>query len=375
MKLSRLPLVLLLASSACAKDRDSDDGITPTDSGVNNQDTGVADTGPNLGFDVREVANDIAVAQCAYLTRCAPEFYDANAIDEATCVTDTTDQLASNFEDLGDIIAAGRMAYSASQKDACVAALGSADCILALPDGNPCDLVISGTQQVNDPCFAHVECQQNLYCNRAQGAGSCGACAASPAKGATCDPFTPCVDNSRCLDVGQSAPMYVCIPIDAPLGSECLTIATGLCMGNLSCVGDQTNGYSCENPSGSGATCTTTDFSQPDCNINQGFICDGAMCADASWSDLNGTCNATTLCREGFCSTGSCMPLPGAGQSCMESRACGEDAFCDGTNCRPLIAEGQACNSSNECSGTLACIGAGVNRPGTCGTLEWMLCE
>jgi hypothetical protein len=369
-----LPLLSLVLMTACSKGRETDDGVTLKDTGVT-PDSGVADTGTNLGFNAQEVANDIAVAQCAYLTRCAPEFYDANNTDEPGCVAQTTEDLVANFEDLAEPLAAGRMVYSATQKDACVSAFGSADCILALPDGNPCDLVISGAQAANEPCFFGAECMPNLYCNRAQGIGSCGACAAAPAKGATCDPFTPCVDNARCIDIGQSAPMYTCIPIDAPLGSECLTIQTGFCQGLLSCVGDQTNGFTCQNPSGSGATCTTTDFSQPDCNVNQGFICDGAMCADANWTDLNGTCNATTLCREGFCSGGSCMPLPGAGMSCMESRACGEDAFCDGSNCRPLVADGQTCNSSAECTGTLVCLGAGVNRPGSCGELTWMLCE
>src|SRR5688572_1830864 len=251
MKLSRLPLLVLLLCS-CAKDRGDDDGVLPpADSGVN--DTGAADTGVNLGFNAREVAAEIAAAQCAYFTRCIPEYYDANAIDEAQCRTDTTDSIASAYEDLAPVISAGRIMYNEIQKTACVSELASADCITGLSDGNPCDLILAGTQQANQPCFFTAECGQNLYCNRAQGAGSCGACAQAPAKGANCDPFTPCVDNARCLDVGQAAPMYVCIPIDAPEGGQCLTVQTGLCQGALSCVGDQTNGFMCQAPGGSGA--------------------------------------------------------------------------------------------------------------------------
>src|SRR5688572_7712610 len=118
MKLSRLPLLLLLVSPACAKDRDDDDGITPQDSGVN--DTGANDTGVNLGFDAREVAGDIATAQCQFLTRCVPEYYDANAFDEAACITETTDGLAEAFNEYGPLIQAGRVMYSATAKDGCV---------------------------------------------------------------------------------------------------------------------------------------------------------------------------------------------------------------------------------------------------------------
>jgi hypothetical protein len=377
MKLSRLPFLFLFLSSACAKDRDNDGGSNlPKDSGV--EDMGVADTGVDLGFEARAVATDIATAQCQFFSRCVPEYYDANAIDQATCVTDTTDALVESFEDLAPLFQAGRVVYNESQKNGCVSALGSADCILDLPDGNPCDQIFTGTQQANDPCFFGAECGQNLYCNRAQGAGTCGACAQAPAKGADCDPFTPCVDGARCLDIGQAAPDYVCIPIDAQQGGQCLTIETGLCQGRLSCVGDQTNGFTCQPPGGSGAQCDNdpNSFALAECNLSAGFGCDGAMCADASWSDLSGSCNDTTqLCREGYCSAGSCTGFPGAGQSCQQSGACGEDAFCDGTNCRPLIADGQACNFSYECAGLSACLGAGVNRPGTCGLLEWELCN
>lgn len=77
-----LPLLSLVLMTACSKGRESDDGVTLKDTGVT-PDSGVApDSGTNLGFNAREVAGEIAVAQCAYLTRCAPEYYDANATDE-----------------------------------------------------------------------------------------------------------------------------------------------------------------------------------------------------------------------------------------------------------------------------------------------------
>jgi hypothetical protein len=96
----------------------------------------------------------------------------------------------------------------------------------------------------------------------------------------------------------------------------------------------------------------------------------------ASWVDLGGMCGDTTLCRDGFCETATamCAPLPGAGQSCAMTNACGDDAFCDGMNCLPLVASGQPCNDSGECTGELVCLGAGVGRRGSCGVLDWQKC-
>ena len=128
---------------------------------------------------------------------------------------------------------------------------------------------------------------------------------------------------------------------------------------------------------GSGAQCDNDPqtFALAECNVFAGFACDGATCATLNWSDLNGTCNDTTACRDGYCNAGTCAPLPTTGMSCAMTGACGEDAFCDGTNCRPLIIDGQQCNRSAECAGESLCLMAGVNRPGTCGTLEWQLCQ
>jgi hypothetical protein len=143
----------------------------------------------------------------------------------------------------------------------------------------------------------------------------------------------------------------------------------------LNCIGDQTG--MCAPPGGAGAQCDNDPqtFTLAECTLEAGFACDGAMCTTANWSDLNGTCNDTTFCREGWCSAGSCAALPGAGQSCQMVGACNQDAFCDGTNCRPLVIDGQPCNSSAECGLESFCLMAGVNRPGTCGALEWQLCQ
>jgi hypothetical protein len=371
MKLSRLPLLLLLAA-ACSDERGDDGTMIPKgDAGTG--DTGTPDSGVNLGFEVQAVAGELAAAECGYLSRCVPEYYDATQTDQAACVAETTDAIVAAYESLAPLIDAGRMRFDEAQKDACLQAIQNADCIEGLSAGSPCDRYLVGTQEMNEPCFLADECAPNLYCNRAQGLGTCGACAQTPMSGAACDAFTPCSEGTECLQVQQG--MFRCIGTTALDGEQCGTVETGLCQGSLNCVGDQT--AMCVPPGESGDQCDNDPqtFALPECSIETGYACDGAMCTTLNWSDLNGTCNATTFCREGYCNNGTCTALPAAGESCQQVGACGQDAFCDGTNCRPLIADGQACNFSAECSGELFCLGAGVNRPGSCGLLEWQLCQ
>ena len=377
MKLSRLPLLFLLGSAACANDRDNDDSVQPKDSGV--EDTGMTDTGVELGFNTREVAAELSAAQCQFITRCAPEYYEAFGTTEAECITESTDSLVEVYEqDLAPLIQAGRLTYNAADKDACVQKLGTADCVLersglGLIEGTACDRYLIGTQAANEPCFSAAECGADLYCNRAQGLGTCGACAPAAPSGSTCDPFTPCETFAGCAQVGQG--QFQCVPTNAQQGATCLTLETGFCQGSLECIGDQAG--TCAPPGGSGAQCDNDPmtFALAECNLFAGFACDGATCSTANWSDLNGICNDTTFCREGYCNGGTCAPLPTTGMSCQAVGACGEDSFCDGTNCVPLKAQGAACNSAAECIGELVCLGAGVNRPGMCGALEWQLCQ
>lgn len=380
MSRSRLPLplacALAIALSACSGDtRGPGGGGTKqkADAGMEMTDTGVQDE----GIDEQAISAELAQAQCAYLTRCVPEYYDSANTDEPGCVQELTEAFAESFADIDTLMSADRMTYDEAQKDLCIQAYQTADCLLGIPDDSACNRVFVGTQQENAPCFFHGECGDGLYCNRAQGAGSCGTCATMPDRGETCDPFTPCQANTRCVDIGQQGPMYMCIPIDAQQGSACLTVQDGFCEGNLSCVGDQMTGFTCQPPSSAGAQCDNETLEHPECNLNEGYVCDGAMCGNAAWSDLSGTCGGTTLCREGYCDPASstCSPLPSVGQSCADIGACGADAFCDGQNCRPLVADGQTCNASGECTGDLICLGAGVGRPGTCGSLTWQKCE
>ncbi len=372
--MKRLPLLLpLLLATACSKS--SDDGAVLKDAGTT--DTGVApDSGVDLGFDSQAVATSLASAQCAFFTRCVPEYYDANATDETACVSNAVENLMAAYQDYAPLIQAGRVVYNADMKDACVQTLQTTDCVLGLADGSPCDRVFTGTQQANQPCFFANECAPNLYCARAQGLGTCGACAVSPGSGQACDAFTPCGENTGCVNVAQAPNQDLrCVPTNAQENDPCFTLETGLCQGDLSCTGDNTNGYLCKRPNGPGATCDNQTFALPDCDVSRGYVCDGTMCTDLDWSDLNGTCGETTACREGSCAGTTCAPLPGAGESCMDTGACGDDAFCDGSNCLPLIAQGQACDYSYECTGTLLCLGAGVSRPGSCGPLDWQLCQ
>ena len=46
-------------------------------------DTGTPDSGVNLGFEVQAVAGELAAAECGYLSRCVPEYYDVTQTDQA----------------------------------------------------------------------------------------------------------------------------------------------------------------------------------------------------------------------------------------------------------------------------------------------------
>jgi hypothetical protein len=83
--------------------------------------------------------------------------------------------------------------------------------------------------------------------------------------------------------------------------------------------------------------------------------------------DDGGACGADVECKSRFCAgrgegeLGSCAALPGAGDTCPESR-CAEGLYCDslGPSCVAQRADGESCAAEDECL-------SGACPQGTCG--------
>ena len=175
-----------------------------------------------------------------------------------------------------------------------------------------------------------------------------------------------CIEGSICADTGMS---QVCVAQNA-VNAACGTLATGLCRGHLTCVGQPTG--TCQRPARAGATCDETLTSGPDCDIFRNATCENGRCVAVNWQGPNGACGGGgNLCdNRGICdpSTLRCVALPSAGQACNMG-ACTRNTACIGTTCQAIAGIGDTCQPG-QCENERGIFCQG----GTCSPLVFQSC-
>jgi hypothetical protein len=232
-----------------------------------------------------------------------------------------------------DFVDDGTLTVDDTKLQACIDYIAATDCenlALAQMDTTPCGDIFVGAVAIDGACDASQQCAGDAYC--APVPADCGTCTARLVNGEVCSNDEQC-QSLNCNGAGLCANA-------ANLGEACNSAAD--CNGNLTCGPDMT----CRPfVLGAGETCSDHD----EC----GFPYVPAYC-DFPAAPFFGV-------------TGTCAPLPSAGEACITEPgfpiedACNffEYAWCDtftGT-CQPPTssAEGEPCHS-------FAIVGAGARK-------------
>ena len=369
-----------LNTPACTAGTSMDAGVADSGTTVDAGATADAGTAADAGttadagtmsdpFDPATVAAAYSAADCASRTRCSPATGMFLNQSEQQCATERSAALTIEYNAIANAIAAGRVTFSQTQLDACIAALGASDCDRGL-DLGVCD-PFTGQQGNGDACYFAGECADGFFCAIAS-FGSCGSCQPEAPIGGSCA-AAPCVDGARCFNVGG---MNTCLDVTLDENASCGTSQTGLCRGRLQCIINAAQtAASCTRPAANGAACATTSQVTPNCNSLAGDICVNGTCQTVSFGGVGGSCNPPSQCdSSGVCNAGNlmCAARPTAGQPCAAG-ACADDHYCDAQDfCQSNLQQGAACNAGETCGTGLVCIGA----PGaqTCEVLAWTQC-
>ena len=338
----------------------------PTDAGV--ADSGVPfDAGVPMSdpFTAATAASALATAVCQHRTRCEPALHSFLVQTEAQCITDETTANSAVYDAYVTMIAAGRLGYSQTAFNACVAGLAAADCHQGLAPG-VCEDIFTGAQPVGQPCYFNGECTADAYCASGGGLGSCGVCAARALAAGDCASAL-CVRGTRCLDLTDGS--RACVPDTVPLGGACNTVATGVCNGRMQCVGAATP--TCQLPAGNGQACDPMLATGPACNIYEAQRCFNNVCTMTRFNAPGQSCADPDGCNsQGECNTVTnlCVAYPAAGQGCL-NMTCADGNYCDGTFCQSQQGIGGMCTGAGQCQTNLFCTN------GTCQSLVWSQCN
>ena len=326
---------------------------------------------PPIGdpFDPVARAAEIANAECAFQNRCEPFRFLYRQITLSDCVNETTQSYRTSFDLYAQMIAAGNTAFQQVEFDACITALGNADCELGL-DANACNFVV-GQRTQNQSCVYSAECAPDQYCS-ANGLAVCGQCEARAQLQQNCS-NAPCVEGAICAQTtGGNA---ICVPEFANENTPCGDTLSGFCRGQLQCRDPQSlNQPVCVRPAQAGQLCSANSNNIPDCNFNANQFCFNSSCTTINWVNAGGSCTGPNGCTSSnICdqNTTTCVALPTNNQLCARS-TCATGNYCDGTLCRTKLSAGATCTSNFQCSGSLYCTGPIGSR--TCGDLTWQMC-
>ncbi len=337
-------------------------GVPERDAGV---DLGGVDLGPpDLGgspFDPSARATERATAFCRFLERCSPASLEFFELTFQTCVEQNVQDLLPQFQAYGGGILEGRLTFDEEAFDACQQAYSNSDCVAGITPGLCNDQrAWTGSGVINDACFVNPECGQGLFCKPTPGQ-LCGTCQRRAFSGSSCDEDL-CGVSDACFEILATGEMR-CLSDTLAEGELCGTTQTGLCNGQLDCIGTPAT---CQRPQQTqGAPCGTGPDG-PRCNVNANLNCDGNSCEMLSWVGTGSFCGATRACRVsgGRCDfiLGICFGLPNEGSACFEGR-CRDGLYCDNASvCRALKNTNEACDNPRACAEPNRCL-AGVCQP------------
>ena len=277
-----------------------------------------------------DLADAVTSASCDRLVRCGA--FTSRAACEA--------QLAPDFAQILQGIAAGRISYDGSKVATCLAAFENASCDTTVEDVRVtpaiCDEALHGTVGGGGTCYIDLDCASDNCdvpsCGMACCAGACAAAVADAPIG------QPCA-NANCVEGSFCSETEVC---------------TALLAAGATCGSDQECNY--------GLTCAA--------NRCVAAANRGEACVDDSCQDLGDRCDGTNCvarsglngpCSEGFAgffdcqspltcdqATLMCKEPPAVGAMCQFS--CAGNAFCNDQNaCEAPRAVGATCDDDGQC--------------------------
>ncbi|MBI4819468.1 MAG: hypothetical protein HY791_24565 [Deltaproteobacteria bacterium] len=341
-------------------------------------DAGVA---PDGGFPTTDpfvastIVSQLGQALCDRQARC-DLWIAASGANPATCQADYITRQAATFNAMKQAIDGNRIGFRQSQFSACLSQLASADCDTGTLPGGPCDQWTYGTGLEGAGCTFTDECATGLYC-APSGSGFCGTCQPRLPAGQRCEQAA-CLENLQCFRVGdgQGGAQELCLPVAQENGT-CGDVNTGLCSGNLQCVGAAAP-YTCRRPVTTAGQACDPMLANPSCSIERNLVCGtNNTCTQINWNPAGGSCASNSpvdYCRDGLACTGvqnqeTCVAPPAVGASCPDG-FCAEGAYCDASSvCQSLKGAGQACTGL-ECQPGLICDPSSR----VCGTLNWTRC-
>ena len=331
----------------------------------------------------------LAARLCPELLSCFDGRTQQNLFGEAGCEARLIAQLEDgDFAYVEDAIEAGRVSYDSSQIEPCLQAIRGVGCELATTrvfEHEACERAFTGTIALGDDCNVDAECEGVAFCRRD---GSCpGTCSELLGPGDPCEQDDDCEDGLACPDE-----LGTCAALAEEPGEPCGGGVSGSCRADLVCAGE-------DEAVGAAGTCTTLEdlFAGElgeACDFDAGELCEvGLSCTVESIAN-DGTTEIVCAepvgsgddCKFGvpspcpvdeYCDAdiqagmadGTCRPLPGAGDACVEvpgSPGCAPGLFCDvDDRCHARNRLGQPCASDDGCaSGN--CMAGTCERPEAC---------
>jgi hypothetical protein len=290
---------------------------------------------PSVSAD--QASSDAAAALCARFDACSA-FYVQSAFGDVTSCTTALKAVLQNA------LAAPGTGGTPTKIEACAQAVPGVSCDDALGHNLPASCQAVAGQLANGaPCGDSSQCQ-SAYCNKAKGQ-TCGACAAPPTTGATCDVDDDCPVGNVCFKAA-GATSGACV-VQGAAGAAC-DATQHPCKSTLICKSGV-----CSTPDAAGAPCTRAGASDTfgTCDMLGGEFCSfgGKTCTAIDMAPsgqaclfVNGLTGGLTLCSaSGTCTTstgatsGTCTAAAPPGGSCDDTKGpkCQQPAVCQNGVC------------------------------------------
>lgn len=237
-------------------------------------------------------------------------------------------------------LAAGGTAQTPTGVEACAQAYPTESCADYF-DGNPVAACVppAGARANGMTCGASGQCA-STFCAIGRDA-ICGACAALPAAGATCQVAADCGRDLACVTPG-SATTGTCVAY-AALGAACLA-SSQPCGSGLSCVGENAGtgvmGTCQSSATTVGASCDGSRKTMASCDAELGLAC-----IPTAKGSAVGTCQNIMLAAAGApCGEIGAMPITGFA-ACAAGGQCVRPATSTTGTCMAPAADGAACDN------------------------------
>lgn len=289
-------------------------------------------------IELDELCDFYANDKCRVETEC----YGYNYGSDADCLAQ---QECAGWELLNRALGAGTVSFDPVATDACHQRLAEDACALplffsspSLPQALAACGALAGRVPVGGSCEASVECTD----------GNCDTSATCPGVCVAANPGTALGS----LGEGEACTTVICLDLDdvASDNERCEQCAEGLQCYQEVCRPEWQVGEACDSTS----ACRPQGW----CDTEQG-VCvrlsrEGETCQSLGFTAP--ACEAGLFCYADSLDTGTCVPLGGEGDPCVEDYHCPEPLRClpngpdsDLGTCGPPAALGSPCQENEDC--------------------------